>query len=63
MRKSTKFDEGKAPMTLVDPAFTEGLARVLGFGAAKYGVGNWRTTGLAFTRVLDAMHRHIGAFE
>lgn len=63
MSKSMKFDEGKAPMTLVDPAFTEGLARVLGFGATKYGVGNWRSTGLGFSRVLDAAHRHLAAFE
>lgn len=63
MRASTKFDQGKPPMTLVDPDFTEGLARVLGFGAGKYGRGNWQATGLAYTRVLDAAHRHLAAFE
>lgn len=63
MHESTKFDEGKAPMTLIDPTFTEGLAQVLGFGAAKYGVNNWRSTGLKFSRVLDAAHRHLAAFE
>lgn len=63
-RESVKHDQGKAPLTLVDPDFTEAMARVLLHGDLKYGPANWRTgTGLAYSRVLDAMRRHVAAFE
>lgn len=58
-----KFDEGKIRRTLVDPEFIEEVARVLMFGAEKYGEGNWMQGGLKYTRVLDAMYRHMAAFE
>ena len=37
----TKFDECKPRMGLVAPEFVEGVARVLTFGADKYGAYNW----------------------
>lgn len=55
--KGLKFDEGKLPMSLIDPIFLEGLARVLAFGAKKYSAHNWRK-GIAYSRVLDALIRH-----
>lgn len=63
MTTATKFDGGKTQRTLVDPEFIEEVARVLMFGAEKYGEGNWMRGGLSYTRVLDALHRHVAAFE
>ena len=57
-----KFDDGKPKTTLVDPEFREEVARVLGLGEEKYGRDNWKG-GLDFSRLLDAVHRHLGACE
>lgn len=56
-----KFDQGKAPMSLLDRKWLEGTAQVLSFGAEKYDAHNWRK-GMPFTRVTDAALRHIMAF-
>lgn len=57
-----KYDELKPRLSLVDPSFLEGVARVLGFGEQKYGGPNWME-GLSWTRVLDAAKRHILSLE
>lgn len=57
----TKFDQGKAPMSLLDATWLMGVAQVLAFGAKKYAAHNWRK-GLAVSRCLDATLRHIYAF-
>ena len=56
-----KYDEGKPPVDLVDPAFTLGVASVLGYGADKYGRKNYRE-GIAFSRLYAAIQRHLLAF-
>ena len=53
-----KFDEGKPPITLVRPDFIRGMAAGMGFGAKKYGRYNYRE-GLEYSRILDAMLRHL----
>lgn len=53
-----KFDNGKAPITLIPSETLLGIAQVFGFGASKYGRHNFRE-GLAHSRCLDAAMRHL----
>lgn len=56
-----KLDNGKAPMDLLPwPALDE-VASVMGFGATKYGVDNWRK-GMRWGRVAAAAFRHLSAW-
>jgi hypothetical protein len=57
-----KFDSGKAPMSLVPHEFVLGIAKVLKFGAQKYDAWNW-AQGMDWNRPLDALYRHVGAWE
>lgn len=57
-----KFDQAKPPMALLDPAFLEGVASVLAFGANKYAANNWRN-GIEYTRLISALYRHLGAIN
>ena len=57
-----KDDGDKAPISLVDPDYIEGLAHVLGFGANKYAAHNWRG-GIAYSRLISAAYRHLGAIN
>lgn len=61
MSNSTKFDGAKAPLCLIDPVFTEQVARVLAIGEGKYGKNNWR--GLHTERLLSAVKRHVLEIE
>lgn len=56
--ETIKHDSGKPDMTMVDPEFTEGVAKVLMFGAKKYDRDNWRK-GTKHSRVLAAAYRHL----
>ena len=57
-----KYDADKPRMDLLDPWALEGLAAVLTFGAKKYAAHNWRG-GIAYSRLVAAMERHIGAIQ
>lgn len=60
-----KFDTGKPPMNLLDRVALEETAKVLAFGAEKYGEDNWRDDGqysLGTKRPLAAALRHIYAY-
>lgn len=57
----TKNDAGKPRMSLLDRGFLEGMARVLGAGAEKYGRFNYKN-GIDLCRYLDAADRHLHAF-
>lgn len=57
-----KFDNDKPPMALLDSEFIEEVARVLGFGAAKYAADNWRH-GISYRRLISAAYRHLGAIN
>lgn len=54
-----KDDADKAPLDLLPWDALEPVARVLGFGAEKYGRSNWR--GLEPHRVEGALLRHLAA--
>lgn len=59
MEKSgTKFDSEKPRMDLISPAAMLGLAKILEFGAARYGDRNWEN-GLDFSRAYSALLRHL----
>lgn len=56
-----KHDQGKPPVALLTREFLEETARVLEFGAAKYGTFNW-TKGMKWSRVFSALMRHAWAW-
>src|SRR5579872_7465253 len=58
----TKHDSGKPMMDLLNADFLEDMAQVLTFGAGKYDKHNWRK-GIAFSRTIAAMYRHLGAIN
>lgn len=57
-----KKDQGKEPMGLLAGEWLFGVARILRFGAAKYSKNNWRN-GLAYSRLFDALMRHMWAWN
>ena len=59
--EAKKFDTGKPPMSLISRTALEEEAKVLAFGAEKYGAHNWRA-GMDFSRLMDACLRHVYAF-
>lgn len=56
-----KFDAGKPPMELLDRYAMEEIAKVLQFGASKYGRDNWRND-IQVSRLIGAALRHIYAY-
>lgn len=60
--KGRKDDKDKLRFDLISPFALEEIAKVLSFGANKYGDRNWEK-GLSYDRLLGAMYRHINAFQ
>lgn len=62
--KMFKKDDGGKPMvSLVEPEYILGTAKILTFGATKYGKGNWKTaTADDIERYRDALLRHLLAY-
>lgn len=57
-----KFDSGKPPMALIPHFVLAEVGKVLAFGAEKYEPWNW-AGGFAWSRLISAAQRHIGAFQ
>lgn len=57
-----KQDQDKAPLDLIPYHSVLEIAKVLDFGAKKYGKHNWRK-GLAFSRLIAACLRHLTAYN
>lgn len=57
----TKHDSNKPPCDLLSPIALEATAMVLAHGAKTYGKNNWRL-GLAYSRLIGAIMRHLFAF-
>ena len=55
-----KFDGEKPRTDLLDPVAMLGTAQVLAFGAKKYAANNWKQ-GIAWTRIIGAILRHLFA--
>jgi hypothetical protein len=56
-----KYDGGKVRLDLLPPEFLEGTAKVLTFGADKYGEYNW-AKGMDWHRPYSALQRHLIAW-
>ena len=61
MAEGTKYDDGKVPLDLWSPDALEETAKVLAFGAKKYGAYNW-ADGIKYSRVFAALLRHLWDF-
>lgn len=59
--QALKKDDGKPPLGLISRIALEEEAKVMAFGAAKYGTHCWRK-GMDFSRLGDAALRHVFAF-
>ncbi len=59
--KSKKFDEKKLRYDLIPPVVLEELAKVLTYGAEKYGDHNWKNLDNFEERYYSALMRHIQA--
>lgn len=57
-----KFDAGKPRMDLLPPRAVEQVARVLGYGAVKYGDSNWERVEGWRGRYVAAALRHTFAY-
>lgn len=60
-QQGVKFDTDKARYDLIPPEIEEAVAKVLTFGASKYGDRNWEL-GMDWGRVYAAMRRHMAAW-
>lgn len=56
-----KFDAGKPRYDLIPPEIEEAIAKVLTFGASKYGERNWEL-GMNWGRTYAALRRHMAAW-
>src|SRR5687768_17425193 len=62
--QANKFDTSKPRMELIPAIPQIEYAKVLTFGAKKYGDDNWRLgTGLIWSRIIGAMERHLYAIK
>jgi hypothetical protein len=61
MSDATKHDQAKAPVALVPMLAILEVAKVMGYGATKYGEHNWRT-GMGWLRLVNACFRHLIAW-
>lgn len=57
-----KKDVGKLRLSLIPPKALEAVAYVYTIGAEKYDPHNW-LRGMAWSRVLDALYRHLIAWQ
>lgn len=57
-----KFDQGKAPLSMLPRVALEQEAQVMEFGAKKYGKFNYKK-GMKWSRLLDAALRHVYAYS
>lgn len=53
----------KPRMELVDMEFVEGIAKVLTFGAIKYGENSWQNVPDAWNKYIGALLRHVAAIQ
>lgn len=63
MSEGRKKDEDKLRFDLILPEFEEAIARVLTYGAKKYGPNNWQQVHDAKTRYTAALQRHLNEYR
>jgi hypothetical protein len=57
-----KHDSAKVDLSLVPLEAMEGIARAMTYGAKKYSRGNYRLSGMEWTRLAAACARHLFAW-
>lgn len=62
MSGGKKYDDSKVQVNLLSSKSLIEIARVMTFGAQKYGSQNWRE-GIAWSRVYAAVQRHLLAWN
>lgn len=62
MSKGIKHDQEKPRLDLLPYEALEQVAKVLTFGASKYGKANW-SNGIEHSRLLAAAMRHLGKYS
>lgn len=60
--KGTKNDLDKPMVSLIEPMFIEGMAKVLTLGIQKYQIDNWKKD-LSTARIISALYRHLLAYH
>lgn len=64
LETAMKYDAGKLDWVILPLGAVEDIIAVLKFGEGKYARGNFAAgNGLSYTRVINAMLRHIFAFS
>jgi len=60
-----KYDDDKPPLGLIPPETLIEISKVFGFGAAKYGINNWRDDGntTSWIRTYSSIQRHLNAWH
>lgn len=62
--QATKFDGTKVQTSLFPVRAYLATCKVFTYGGQKYSIGNWKEgDGFKYTRLLNAMDRHIKAFQ
>ena len=63
MSEFNKDDVGKPMLSLIEPTFIEGIAKVLTIGGKNYGFDNWKSIPISEKRrYKDALLRHINEY-
>ena len=60
--RGVKNDNQKPPLDLIDPHFEQDVAEVLGYGAMKYELDNWKK-GMAVGKLIAGVRRHLNALQ
>ena len=63
MAEGKKYDTGKPMMACLPPHAELEIAKVLTFGAEKYGRWNWSRLDNLEVRYMDAAMRHLNAYR
>jgi hypothetical protein len=61
VKPGSKFDDGRAPLDLLDPVFEEEVAWALAAGAKKYAAWN-HLGGFSTTRIVASVKRHVNLY-
>ena len=62
MEEAKRFSDGKIRMDLVPPILLEEVAKIMGFGADKYGAYNY-LKGMKWSKCIASLKRHLNEFE
>ena len=61
--KALRFNENKLRYDLLEPFAIQELVKVFSEGSKKYEDNNWLNGGMAYSKMLASLKRHIATFE